>query len=95
MSSDAVTGDGVRCMMMRGGTSKGGYFLAGDMPESVSERDSFLLSLMGSPDIRQIDGLGGAHPLTSKVGICEESANGSSYIVGKAGMTFRAVSGST
>ncbi len=60
---------GIRCMLMRGGTSKGAYFLAEDMPSEVAARDRLLLSLMGSPDPRQIDGLGGAHPLTSKVAI--------------------------
>lgn len=61
--------DGVRCMWMRGGTSKGGYFLADDLPRAVAERDAFLLGVMGSPDARQIDGMGGADPLTSKVGV--------------------------
>ncbi|WP_146345619.1 4-oxalomesaconate tautomerase [Falsiphaeobacter marinintestinus] len=65
--------DGVRCMWMRGGTSKGGYFLASDLPEDRVERDKVLLSLMGSPDIRQIDGLGGADPLTSKVAVVNRS----------------------
>lgn len=54
---------------MRGGTSKGGYFLAADLPKDIGERDAFLLSVMGSPDPRQIDGLGGADPLTSKVAV--------------------------
>ncbi len=62
--------DGVRCMWMRGGTSKGAYFLAEDLP---SDRDDFLLGVMGSPDIRQIDGMGGADPLTSKVAIVKPS----------------------
>lgn len=62
---------GVRCMWMRGGTSKGGYFLAEDLPE---DRDAFLLGVMGSPDIRQIDGMGGADPLTSKVAVVRRSA---------------------
>lgn len=60
---------GVRCMLMRGGTSKGAYFLAEDLPADAKARDRFLLSVMGSPDPRQVDGLGGAHPLTSKVAI--------------------------
>lgn len=64
---------GVRCMMIRGGTSKGAYFLAEDLPSAPSERDALLLSLMGSPDPRQVDGLGGAHPLTSKVAIVSRS----------------------
>lgn len=60
---------GVRCMLMRGGTSKGAYFLASDLPADPAERDDLLLRIMGSPDARQIDGLGGAHPLTSKVAV--------------------------
>ena len=60
---------GVRCMLMRGGTSKGAYFLAGDLPRTRPERDDLLLRIMGSGDPRQIDGIGGAHPLTSKVAI--------------------------
>lgn len=60
---------GVRCMLMRGGTSKGAYFLADDLPADPAARDELLLRIMGSPDARQIDGLGGAHPLTSKVAI--------------------------
>src|SRR3954467_12228372 len=59
----------VRCMWMRGGTSKGGYFLAGDLPADTAERDAFLLRVMGSPDPRQIDGMGGADPLTSKIAV--------------------------
>jgi 4-oxalomesaconate tautomerase len=60
---------GVRCMWMRGGTSKGGYFLAEDLPQDRAARDALLLRVMGSPDARQIDGLGGADPLTSKVAV--------------------------
>ena len=59
----------IPCMVMRGGTSKGLYFLASDLPEDKETRDAVLLAAMGSPDTRQIDGMGGAHPLTSKVGI--------------------------
>src|SRR5215831_18112541 len=55
--------------LMRGGTSKGLYFHAKDLPHSVHARDRVLLAAMGSPDPRQIDGVGGAHPLTSKVAI--------------------------
>ena len=61
---------GVPCVWMRGGTSKGGYFLAEDLP---AERDAFLLRAMGSPDERQIDGMGGADPLTSKVAVVKKS----------------------
>ncbi len=56
-------------MWMRGGTSKGGYFLKSDLPSDTAARDAFLLGMMGSPDPRQIDGLGGADPLTSKVAV--------------------------
>jgi 4-oxalomesaconate tautomerase len=66
--------DGVRCMWMRGGTSKGGYFLKQDLPSDPAARDAFLLRVMGSPDPRQIDGMGGADPLTSKVAIVSKSA---------------------
>jgi len=66
--------DGVRCMLMRGGTSKGAYFLAEDLPADPAERDDLLLRIMGSPDARQIDGIGGAHPLTSKVAVISRSA---------------------
>lgn len=65
--------EGVRCMWMRGGTSKGGYFLAEDLPADVAARDRFLLGVMGSPDKRQIDGMGGADPLTSKVAVVRRS----------------------
>lgn len=67
--------DGVRAMQMRGGTSKGLYFLADDLPADVAERDDLLLRVMGSPDTRQIDGVGGAHPLTSKVAVVSRSAH--------------------
>jgi 4-oxalomesaconate tautomerase len=60
-------------MWMRGGTSKGGYFLAIDLPADVAARDRFLLGVMGSPDKRQIDGMGGADPLTSKVAVVKRS----------------------
>jgi len=56
-------------MWMRGGTSKGAFFLKEDLPSDVHDRDDFLLRVMGSPDPRQIDGMGGADPLTSKVAI--------------------------
>lgn len=68
------TTHGVRCMWMRGGTSKGGYFLKDDLPTDIAERDAFLLRVMGSPDPRQIDGMGGADPLTSKVAVVGKSA---------------------
>jgi 4-oxalomesaconate tautomerase len=64
-----VVDHGIRCMWMRGGTSKGAYFLRADLPADVRERDDLLLRIIGSPDPAQIDGLGGGHPLTSKVAI--------------------------
>ena len=70
--TDAVR-HGVRCMLMRGGTSKGAYFLAADLPADTAERDDLLMRIMGTPDPRQIDGLGGAHPLTSKVAVLSHS----------------------
>ena len=65
--------DGVPCMWMRGGTSKGGYFLAADLPADLAARDALLLRIMGSPDPRQIDGMGGGEPLTSKVAVVSRS----------------------
>ena len=52
----------IPCMVLRGGTSKGAYFLADDLPSDPAARDALILSIMGSPDPRQIDGIGGAHP---------------------------------
>jgi 4-oxalomesaconate tautomerase len=63
----------VPCMLMRGGTSRGPFFLESELPADARLRDRVLLAAMGSPDKRQIDGLGGAHPLTSKVGIVRPS----------------------
>ncbi|MDR0780144.1 MAG: 4-oxalomesaconate tautomerase [Pseudomonadales bacterium] len=63
----------IPCLLMRGGTSKGTYFLAADLPADAAARDHALLGIMGSPDKRQIDGLGGAHPLTSKVAVIKKS----------------------
>ena len=63
----------IPCVLMRGGTSKGPYFLASDLPDDLETRDRVLLAVMGSPDMRQIDGIGGADPLTSKVAIVKRS----------------------
>ncbi len=65
--------EGIRCLWMRGGTSKGGYFLASDLPADPAARDDLLRRIMGSPDPRQIDGMGGADPLTSKVALVAPS----------------------
>ena len=63
----------IPCLLMRGGTSRGAYFLADDLPADTEVRDRVLLAAMGSPDARQIDGLGGADSLTSKVAIIRRS----------------------
>lgn len=70
----SVYDDGVPCLWMRGGTSKGAYFLASDLPEDAAARDDLLLRIMGSPDKVQIDGIGGADPLTSKVAVLSPSS---------------------
>eukprot|EP00916_Digyalum_oweni_P006106 GHVL01010516.1.p1 GENE.GHVL01010516.1~~GHVL01010516.1.p1 ORF type:complete len:359 (-),score=20.84 GHVL01010516.1:734-1810(-) len=62
-------------MILRGGSSKGAYFLRDDLPTAPDQRDDLLLQIMGSPDARQIDGIGGAHPLTSKVAIVAASTD--------------------
>lgn len=63
----------IPCLVMRGGTSKGPYFNAADLPKDVADRDRVLLAALGSPDPRQIDGLGGAVTVTSKVAIVSPS----------------------
>jgi 4-oxalomesaconate tautomerase len=63
----------VPCSVIRGGTSKGLYFHAGDLPSESARRDAILLAALGSPDAREIDGMGGGHPLTSKVAIVKIS----------------------
>jgi 4-oxalomesaconate tautomerase len=68
-----VTQTAIRCTLMRGGTSKGPFFLASDLPSDQQTRDRVLLAAMGSPDVRQIDGIGGADTLTSKVAIVSPS----------------------
>jgi 4-oxalomesaconate tautomerase len=65
---------GIPCTLMRGGTSKGLYFHAADLPADRTMRDRVLLAAMGSPDARQIDGAGGAHPLTSKVAVVSRAS---------------------
>jgi len=63
----------IRCSVLRGGTSKGLYFHSADLPTESAQRDAVLLAAMGSPDPREIDGMGGAHPLTSKVAVIKVS----------------------
>jgi len=65
--------DGIPCLWFRGGTSKRAFFLASDLPADPAARGTLLLNLLGSPDPRQIDGIGGANPLTSKVAILSPS----------------------
>ena len=57
----------IPCTILRGGTSKGVYLREADLPTDPKERQATILAIFGSPDKRQIDGLGGADPLTSKV----------------------------
>lgn len=64
---------GVPCMIIRGGSSKGAYFLREDLPTDPDDRADLLRRIMGSPDARQVDGIGGAHPLTSKVAVVARS----------------------
>lgn len=64
----------IPCILMRGGTSKGPYFRLADLPASEEGRARALLAAMGSPDPRQIDGIGGADTLTSKVAMVAPSA---------------------
>lgn len=70
-----MTQTAIPCTVMRGGTSKGLYFLGRDLPADVASRDAVLLAAMGSPDARQIDGMGGAHPLTSKIAVVAPSTH--------------------
>jgi 4-oxalomesaconate tautomerase len=70
----------IRCAVMRGGTSKGLVFLAGDLPDDRPTRDAVLLAAMGSPDPREIDGMGGSHPLTSKVAVVSVSPRGNADV---------------
>jgi 4-oxalomesaconate tautomerase len=70
-----MTQTAIPCTVMRGGTSKGLYFRFRDLPSDIATRDAVLLAAMGSPDLRQIDGMGGAHPLTSKVALVGPSTH--------------------
>jgi len=65
----------IPCVLMRGGTSRGPFFLASDLPADVATRDKVLLAVMGSPHEIQVDGIGGAHSVTSKVAIISRSKN--------------------
>lgn len=63
----------IPCVLVRGGTSKGVYIREDDLPADIGERDKVISMLFGSPDARQINGLGGGDPLTSKVAILAPS----------------------
>jgi 4-oxalomesaconate tautomerase len=79
----------IPCWYMRGGTSKGPFFLARDLPDDVPTRDAVILAAMGSPDDRQIDGLGGAKTLTSKTGILSIPTDGAAdldFLFGQVGI---------
>jgi 4-oxalomesaconate tautomerase len=72
-SSPRASTAGVRCMLMRGGTSKGLFFLASELPEDPAARDAMLIAIMGSGHPMHVDGVGGAHPLASKVAVVSPS----------------------
>jgi len=79
----------IPCWYLRGGTSKGPFFLARDLPDDTATRDAVILAVMGSPDERQIDGLGGARTLTSKAGILSIPADGAAdldFLFGQIGI---------
>src|SRR5258708_34291007 len=63
----------IPCVLMRGGPSRGPYFLASDLPADPGRRDAVLLNVMGSPHALQVDGIGGSNTLTSKVAIVSRS----------------------
>src|SRR5919206_3749454 len=63
----------IPCVIMRGGTSRGPFFLTSDLPSDPKQRDAVLLATMGSPHEYQVDGIGGAMPLTSKVAMISRS----------------------
>ena len=64
----------LRCAIMRGGTSKGVFIIMNEYPKDRAKRDAVILAIYGSPDVRQIDGLGGADVLTSKHAIISRSS---------------------
>lgn len=65
----------IPCVIMRAGTSKGLFIKSNHLPKDKELRDNTILAMFGSPDIRQIDGLGGADPLTSKMAIIGPSTH--------------------
>src|SRR3712207_854769 len=84
----------VPCVFMRGGTSRGASLRAEDVPSDPAARDQMILAIYGSPDARQIDGLGGADSLTSKVAIVGPSTRPDAdvdYTFGQVGITTAAI----
>ncbi len=82
--------DMYKCSIVRGGTSKGVFILKNELPKNPKERDKVIMSIYGSPDVRQIDGLGGADTLTSKLAIISKgSIEGADvdYTFGQVSMT--------
>jgi 2-methylaconitate cis-trans-isomerase PrpF len=71
----AANDEAVRCVVMRGGTSRGLFFHEQDLPSDPALRDKVIMGALGAPDPRQVDGLGGADMLLSKVAIVARSAN--------------------
>lgn len=65
----------IPCSLIRGGSSRGAYFLADALPADPEARDALLARIMGGPDPLQVDGIGGGHPLTSKVAVVSRSAD--------------------
>src|ERR1044072_5222365 len=85
---------GIECTILRGGSSKGIYIERGALPPPSAERDRQILEIFGSPDVRQIDGLGGADKLTSKVAVMGAPPRadcGIDYLFGQAGTVIRRV----
>jgi len=84
----------IACMMIRGGTSKGAYFLSDDLPKNESQRNEFLVNVMGSGDNQQINGIGGGTSLTSKVAIVSQSSEANvdlDYLFAQVGVEERTV----
>ncbi|MFZ9151514.1 MAG: PrpF domain-containing protein, partial [Burkholderiales bacterium] len=94
-ASHSVDQLAVPCTIMRGGTSKGVFFLESDLPADPQSRERVLLEAIGSPDPRQIDGLGGADTLTSKIVIVSKSSEPGidlNYTFGQVGIDLPYVS---
>ena len=84
----------IPCMLMRGGTSRGPYLLADDLPREPTQRDLALIGIMGAGHPLEIDGIGGGNPLTSKVAIVSRSQRAQSdvdYLFAQVSVTERRV----